>query len=156
MRNPIFILSLVFFTSLSCGNSKKAPATDRKEETVSSEVVEKEAPKEKEWTLVSIEGAPEKKSLSDLFPGEKPTITIEHKSNVLYGSTGCNRYNTTYELDGNKFKVNESILMTKKYCQDVQEHFFIEKLKLANGYSVNDGVLKMTQDGKPLMTFEKK
>lgn len=84
------------------------------------------------------------KPFADLYAGAKPSITINSVAGTVAGMSGCNNFNGTFSLDGNKVNFSENMAMTRKMCPDMTgETTFMETLKKVNKYSV-------TEQGKTL------
>ncbi|MFC1649478.1 META domain-containing protein [Patescibacteria group bacterium] len=82
-----------------------------------------------------------------LFDGER-----------LGGISGCNNYNTSYELTGeNKIKISEQIASTLKLCPEPimeQERLYLTQLSRASEYNVKGTeLLLMNELGESLLIF---
>lgn len=93
-------------------------------------------------------------SLEERFPMELPTINFEQ--NRINGNTGCNNYNGEFATENNDISFDK-VAMTRRFCQDVQEHLFTENLNSVAKYKVENGELVLsTQDDLVVLRFKKK
>ena len=104
------------------------------------------------WKLMNMTGT--ERSI-DLAAGE---VTMTFADGKVSGLSGCNNYNTTYEVSADgELSISENIVMTRKLCADAAnavEAEFIKALKTATGLSEVDGNLVITT-GAGEMVFEK-
>ena len=63
------------------------------------------------WTLV--DGA-------DLDALDGVTVTARFEDGTVSGSSGCNQYTTTYELDGSSLSLAPEIAATRRACPDAE------------------------------------
>ncbi len=97
---------------------------------------------------------------SESQPLTDTPITAEFTDNSLAGSTGCNRYTTTYRTNGQTLTLSP-IATTRKACPEPimrQEFLFVTALEGAQRYFITpQGQLQIvyqTQQGLGIMTFE--
>lgn len=106
------------------------------------------------WGLVSLNGV--RVNLKE--QPEAPMIEINTREKALVGSTGCNRFNSTFEYDmkDHSFSVFFPIAMTKRGCpENGVEPEFLNTLEQVNGYSKKDLILLLLTDGEVVMEFRK-
>lgn len=104
------------------------------------------------WKLMEVTGTGR---TIDVAAGE---VTLNFEDGKVSGVSGCNNYNTSYELSADgEISISENIVMTRKLCADAAnalEREFINTLKTATNISEVDGNLVIaTADGE--MVFEK-
>jgi heat shock protein HslJ len=98
------------------------------------------------WTLTAIDNTPTLK-------GTK--LTIAFAGGKLSGSSGCNSYSGSYEINGEKISTGP-IAMTLMACMDTgvmdQEQSFLEYLGNLKTFIRNEGQLQLFRsDGKALI-----
>ncbi|MGL6269524.1 MAG: META domain-containing protein [Chitinophagaceae bacterium] len=134
--NSVVVILTMFLSALvACNNSKKATnntnTSNMKENLI-----------EGTWEANYIMNTP--KPFADLYANQKPTITFNSTTGKVNGLSGCNNFNGTFSLDGNKVSFGENMALTRKMCPDMAgESTFLETLKKVNTYSV-------TEQGKTL------
>lgn len=78
----------------------------------------------------------------------------------LHGNSGCNTYNTGYEVDGDTISINETIASTLMACPSPegvmqQEQEYLAALPTAATYSIQDDVLELrTADGALVANYK--
>jgi heat shock protein HslJ len=98
------------------------------------------------WVLTSLDGA-------NLVEGT--TITLIFEDGNAGGSSGCNSYGGTYQLDGNKIQISE-VVATLMACTEPegameQEGTFLGDLGKAETFELSGGQLLInTSDGRTL------
>ena len=74
------------------------------------------------------------------------------------GSTGCNRFNGTYQLEGGSLTFDETFAVTRAACPDPQaavEGAYLANLPQTASWAIEDGVLSLADaEGAPLLDFE--
>lgn len=88
------------------------------------------------WELNYISGR--RIAFEGLYPGKKPTITINIDSSHINGSTSCNVFSGKLNLDGNKINFTRPMTMTMMACPGEGEKVFLETLKKINSYAITD------------------
>lgn len=79
------------------------------------------------------------KPFNELYVNVKPTITFNSIDSKVSGISGCNNFNGSFKMDGNKISFGEGMALTRKMCPDMAgETAFMETLKKVNSYSVTD------------------
>jgi heat shock protein HslJ len=79
----------------------------------------------------------------------------------LSGFSGCNSYNTSYEVEGDKITISPLIISTEAYCADPeglmdQEQQYLAALPTATTYSIELNRLEMrTSEGSLVASFER-
>lgn len=103
------------------------------------------------WILKSINGS----NVSESFPGKTPTIEFDIAKSRVTGNSGCNNYNGSYTLTGNKFSA-PNLASTRMACVNGgEEHTYLQLLSKSSEISINkNGELVFTQDGKTVLVFE--
>ncbi len=86
------------------------------------------------------------------------SITAEFKEDgTLSGSNGCNRYNTTYTVDGSSIQVNSPMATTLMACPDpvmAQEGVYMEAMGEAVTFEISGEELTLFDDaGDALVTY---
>lgn len=107
------------------------------------------------WTLEKIQ--PKDKSAKTLemrFPNKKPALNFK-ENGKLNGNTGCNSLMSTYQFEGNSLSIGETAT-TRMFCDDVEEHLFLENLAMVKKFKFEDDKLILsTEDDLDLFTFKK-
>jgi heat shock protein HslJ len=79
------------------------------------------------------------------------TVTAEFKEDgALTGNSGCNGYNTTYEVDGNNIEISDMIAGTAMACPGpimAQETAYLGALPTAATYEIQGDELVLWDDG---------
>lgn len=112
-------------------SSGDIPATPQPPVTLPGNVIEGQ-----DWQLVSLGAAP-------AVPGSEATMLLENGRAT--GTTGCNRYNGTYELGAKGALRFGPIAMTQMACQGLmeQEQAFGKALAATTSYSTSQGTLNL-------------
>jgi heat shock protein HslJ len=86
-----------------------------------------------------------------------PTITALFEDGQLTGSAGCNRYSSSYTVDGTALTLGP-IASTRMLCEDAQnerEIAFLSALSEVTGFSLSNGVLDLLDaEGNSRLTFK--
>ena len=102
------------------------------------------------WLLIELGGEPP-------LPDTQITAEFDEEGRVS-GSSGCNSYNTTYEIDGNQIVFSKEIIGTLMACPDPvmeQERVYLEALGAAATFEIVDEELTLFDpDGNPLARFQ--
>lgn len=94
-------------------------------------------------------------SFNDLFGNAKPTLTFE-KDGKVFGNASCNRFNSTFTVDGNKISFANAIT-TRMTCPTIKgEQAFLETLSKVNVYSQHGNTLTLIIGDIAVMRFQKK
>ncbi len=101
-----------------------------------------------DWLLENLDG-------QAVMPGTQ--VTIKFEENRFYGTDGCNQYNGSFMLEGEKINIDENIATTRMACEESimqQASGYIAMLGQAAPYQVSDQELLLLDDeGKTLATF---
>ena len=141
MRLIIILAMAVSLSISSCTESNNSEEDTQSETTENIEEMQTpSAPKAMlingEWETNYIMNAP--KTLDELYPKSKPTITLNAEDGMVSGNSGCNNFRGTIEVDGNTLSWGE-LASTRKMCPDMQgEILFLETLKKGKTYSVTE------------------
>lgn len=108
-----------------------------------------------EWTLTRLEGQP----LGDDVKDRPPTLTVMEEGKFA-GFAGVNRYFGSLDLEkleAGEFAAGQmgSTMMAGPEEQMALEDRFMKLMAGADAAAVADGVLQLTKDGKPVLTFDK-
>jgi heat shock protein HslJ len=85
----------------------------------------------------------------------KPYLVFAAKSMVLNGFGGCNQLAGSYEVSGQKIKLN-NIAATRMFCQETMavENSFLQSLQLINAYKIESQELLLLQDDTIIARFQ--
>lgn len=90
------------------------------------------------------------------MPGVQVTLNFE--KDTFNGSDGCNQYNGSYTVDGEKISVAENIAATMMACEEpimAQSSAYIAALRQAAVYKVTDQqLILLDANSKTLATFK--
>ena len=100
------------------------------------------------WRLVTLGG-------SNLIPGTEITLTFE--KGQIHGSSGCNTYGGSYEVDGDKITMSD-LYMTEMACLDPegvmdQELEYLELLRDAQAFELDEEGLKIEAASDEVLAF---
>lgn len=100
------------------------------------------------WVLVNVNGQP---------VVSEPLVTNTFANGTIKGTDGCNRYSTSYTVNGDKISVNKNIATTMMACPEPvmqQAVAYITALTQAVTYKINGQQLALLDaSGKTLATF---
>jgi len=103
----------------------------------------------KSWILNILNG--------ESVPSETAIFLTFVDDNTAAGSAGCNNYNTTYTVTGNKISFNEAMAVTGKLCAEpimALESRYLQALSAAATYKVSGHTLTLFDaSGKPLAEY---
>jgi heat shock protein HslJ len=95
-----------------------------------------------EWTLTEMGG---QKPLPDT------TLTATFaEDGALSGNSGCNTYNTTYEVDASKISVNQQVASTMMMCEEAvtdQERAYVMAVTSSATYEIQGMELVLRDSG---------
>jgi heat shock protein HslJ len=101
------------------------------------------------WTLVG--GALD-------APIGEVAVTARFEEGTVLGTSGCNSYTTTYELDGASLTIAPEIAGTQRACPDAEtavEVAYLEALPTVASYAIEGSTLSLIDaDGSSLLDFE--
>jgi heat shock protein HslJ len=92
------------------------------------------------------------KTLQDSFPAGYPSLTFTDSS-AFSGFSGCNRIFGSYNTK-DKSIVFSNMVMTKMFCVNVAEDWFIQNLETIDSYNYKDSLLQLYHKDKLLFTFQ--
>lgn len=87
-------------------------------------------------------------------PGIEVELTFGTEGQ-LNGTSGCNRFVATYEVEGSKLFVSP-VGGTRRLCPDAEmavEHRFLKALERVHGWRILDGRLELISSTEELLTF---
>ena len=100
------------------------------------------------WSLVNLNGQ---------SVGAHPQVTIKFEECTINGTDGCNSYNASYTLKGEKFSVNKMIASTKMACPEPimqRADAYLAALTQATRYKNDSRQLTLLDaSGRVLVTF---
>lgn len=102
-----------------------------------------------EWQLVSLPGG------VDVPPGVAATLLLDPDMHRALGSTGCNRFTGSYELEGGRLTLGLTAL-TRMACPDPLggvEADFLEALRLTGSYRFAGGLLELLGEAGAVARF---
>jgi heat shock protein HslJ len=84
----------------------------------------------------------------------KPYLMFAKKSMVVNGFGGCNQLAGSYEVSGQKLKLN-NIAATRMFCQEAMavENSFLESLEVVNAYRIVGHELHLLQNDALIARF---
>ncbi|MGF1493067.1 MAG: META domain-containing protein [Microcoleaceae cyanobacterium] len=104
------------------------------------------------WTLVEWQSPLEQKKM---IPGVK--VTLEIADNQISGSSGCNQYRTSYQIEADVLKIGPAA-STRRACPEPimqQELQYLTALQAAERYEINDqNQLEITYGNTGVLVFE--
>lgn len=108
-----------------------------------------------DWQLIYINGP--HISFNELYRLRKPHISFRSDQQSVTGNTGCNNFRGTIQVEGNKIRFSEMLVVTKKACIDAHgELLFLEKLKNTYTWEISDGkLLELMTNNITVMHFVK-
>lgn len=129
-----------------------------KTDTTTNEAMPKMTQLTGNWELDYIAGSPIE--FQELYPRQRPTINFDTISNLISGSTSCNRYAGKLLVNGNKINFTGPLAVTKMACLDSKgngENLFLDNLKRVNKYAIgSDSTLSFIMGDIAIMRFTKK
>jgi heat shock protein HslJ len=99
------------------------------------------------WALIELNAQP-------LTIENKPYLVFAAKSMVVNGFGGCNQLAGSYEVSGQKIKLN-NIAATRMFCQETMaiENSFLQSLQVINTYKIESQELLLLQDDTVIARF---
>lgn len=126
----ILMIAIAMTTMQGCATSKSVPLTQK--------VLEGN------WVLETLNG----KEASTLFSRTVPTLQFDFSEKMIYGTGGCNRYSGRFIMINNLLNSPE-LISTRMFCMDPNaEDEFFKALREDKNLSLENGVLRMTNDKK--------
>jgi heat shock protein HslJ len=111
-----------------------------------------------DWNVIGYNNG--KQAVVSVINGTTLTASFG-KDGKLSGNSGCNKYNGTYTVDGNKVTIG-TLASTMMFCEDPagtmdQEAQYLAALQTAATYQIENNVLQLrTADGALAADFSKK
>ncbi|GMV06444.1 MAG: hypothetical protein AMXMBFR53_27200 [Gemmatimonadota bacterium] len=109
-----------------------------------------DAPLERtEWVLAEVVGG------VPVPPGVEATLVLDPERSAAAGSTGCNRFDGSYRLDGGRLTFGMSAA-TRMACPETSmalEVDYLEALRLAGSYRLLGPTLELLGAGGPVARF---
>lgn len=85
-----------------------------------------------------------------------PSVSLNPTSLVFTGNTGCNMMSGSFNFSGSDIKFNRNITTSKMACNEYNESAFLDLLRKADNYSINDeGLLELRQGTNVLLVFSR-
>lgn len=103
------------------------------------------------WNLISINEQP---ISTEIYTQGIPYIEIKNKDQIVSGFTGCNVIQGHIEISGSRLKFGQ-IISTKRYCEGIPEHVFLETLEQVDAYILEVNILFMLSNETRLLSFIK-
>ena len=152
-----FMFKYIFFILLLSAGTKSCNQ-DSKKESTENQMSEKSTNTSTNknlhdiWALTSMDGQSiDQKKFNDGVP----TLEIYLADKRITGFSGCNNYFASIEsMDGSNFVLGP-IASTKKYCVDVDERAFFEKMNQIESYSLEKMQLSFYRGDSLLLSFKK-
>lgn len=98
----------------------------------------------------------QKKTLAEVFGGRVAELQFNKSTNGVAGTTGCNRFASSFTADTTNLRFSENRVLTKMACGDYDEQTFLNALDRVNRYRLAEGQLELMQDSSILMVFARK
>ncbi len=98
------------------------------------------------WILDNIEGSKNNWE-------KQPYIVVDLEAETFYANTGCNNISGSARMRGAKICFSDINYNSQKECEGYDEKGFMDAVIKCNGYTIEQGKLSLTQDGKTIMTF---
>ena len=143
MKRLLFYISIFAIMLSGCKSHKKAVVAATPEFNA-----------EQTWQLAEMRG----KEFSPLEGQKKITIQINPEAGTFSGCSGCNRYFGNFKDLGNGRMELTEFNGTKMACPEAfhkVESSFMQLLHRCNVYKLDEYSLKLLQDDKVLLSFEK-
>jgi heat shock protein HslJ len=153
-----FLAALCLIFLAACGNYRPDP-TASDSPAAGSDLppsIPELAPslEDTQWRLTS--QVDEKSTVHTILPGSE--ITLVFQDNLVDGASGCNRFTTSYLLDGEKIEFGEPA-GSNLYCGSLdgimqQERDFLSNIQSAASYAITNEQLTLSNlDGHVIATF---
>jgi heat shock protein HslJ len=105
----------------------------------------------KRWTLTEMENRS--------FSANEPNIEFDRDLKRTSGSSGCNRFTGTFQIDGSMLKLSR-IAGTRRACLDPNgqrvETSFLKLLETTTRFEVQGNTLRLLADEAPVLVFTSK
>jgi heat shock protein HslJ len=139
MKKTFLLLSMAVLLTSSCSSSKNSLGS-------MMQVLNAK------WALQSIAG---QTGLGDLFGGQMPFLQFDTQASRVSGNNGCNSLTGPLKIEeGNKISF-ANMASTRKACPGQGESVFMNALNTVTNFKVDNGVLKLLNQGEEVMSFIK-
>lgn len=148
MQKKFAIIAVMAFTVISCNTTKKAGGNNMQDQTSASQITNTT------WELIKLEGTNIEQSNEK---GEKIQFTLNSVDQMVFGNSGCNSFNGSYELDdGNRIKFSK-IASTRMACpeSDINEQEVLDVFNQADNYTIDGNKLILNVGKRALWLFLK-
>ncbi len=113
-----------------------------------------------ENTTWLLESYGEKGNLQTVLEGTEITATFNSQGSQIEGSGGCNTYFGEYQASKNGLSISD-LASTEMACPDPegvleQEQQYLSALQAAEGYTIEDGELRISSSGERVLIFRAK
>lgn len=85
----------------------------------------------------------------------QPFIVVDLAQQKFIGNTGCNDIYGTARLRDSKICFSDINFKGQKDCEGYNEQSFIDAIIRCNGYTIEQGILSLTKDGRTMLTFRR-
>ena len=157
MRHLSILLSTLIGASMLVGcaasSSQESPTESIRVDVAAPEVIVPETRlQEVYWKLIGVAG----KAVIEETHGREAYMILRLEDRRLQGFGGCNILLGSYELNEASHKVKFSrVASTMMACPRLRdESEFLKALEKVEEYSIEEGVLLLQKEGKPVATFE--
>jgi heat shock protein HslJ len=87
---------------------------------------------------------------SDTATGRIPMLNFILESNRVTGSTGCNSFSGSFNINKNNLTFNHDFVSTKMSCPGYDEAAFERSLLRTDNYEINGDTLSLKENQTPL------
>jgi heat shock protein HslJ len=91
-----------------------------------------------------------------MFSAGEPYIEFDREQRRFSGSSGCNRFTGTFEMDGTILKLSRMV-STKRACLDTEaqqvETGFLQLLELTTRFEVQGNTLRLYENEEVALVF---
>ncbi|MCP9199964.1 META domain-containing protein [Gramella sp. GC03-9] len=153
----LLLLGLIIAGSISISCKDQSENTSNDTEAMSEKTVQKANLIDGSWEVNYMAATP--KPMDSLYPRVKPTMIINTEKSQISGTTGCNNFSGSLNIDGNQFNLGDAIALTKKMCPDMTgEEAFMKNLERVDTYSVTEKgqTLNLISGDIAIMRLERK
>lgn len=137
LRKPVLLLVILLLAAVAC---QQSPAPETETAVVLAGT---------NWTLSSLNGA---------LPVSGTSVTLQFGDDgTVFGTDGCNRYNTTYTQDNSNLTINQSTgISTMMACEEAvmnQATAYMAALAETNNFIASGNQLNLRKGDQVLATF---
>jgi heat shock protein HslJ len=144
MKKAILLLCIAFLITSSCSSSNNSSGSN----SLSNIMQVLNA----KWALQSIAG---QNGLGDLFGDQMPFLQFDTQASRVSGNNSCNSLAGPLIIEaGNKISF-ANMVSTRKACPGQGESVFMNALNKVTNFKVDNGVLKLLNQGEEVMSFIK-